>query len=115
MIIEGDAATVVVAAGGEIVALDCDSPNATVSRESDERSSVGIGMTNRAPHCGQTPRFPARNVFTLSLCPFGHENRIPISRPSTAIRDMPDASAKIVPAARRAIGARDAFSSCHYT
>lgn len=39
----------------------------------------GIGTTTRAPQSGQIARFPAKNDFTLSLCPFGHKKRIPIA------------------------------------
>jgi|GEM_PF-5348349 len=36
------------------------------------------GMRNVCPQSGQTPRLPARNDLTLSLCPFGQRNRMPI-------------------------------------
>jgi hypothetical protein len=37
------------------------------------------GTMTRAPHLGQMARLPAKNVLTLSLCPLGHENLMPIS------------------------------------
>jgi hypothetical protein len=43
-------------------------------------TSPAAGMTNRAPQAGQMPRLPAKLSLTLSLCPFGQEKRIPISR-----------------------------------
>jgi hypothetical protein len=43
-------------------------------------ASPAAGMTKLAPQAGQMPRLPAKCSLTLSLCPFGQEKRIPISR-----------------------------------
>jgi hypothetical protein len=42
---------------------------------------LAAGIKNLAPQLGQMPRLPARCSFTLSLCPLGHANRIPMGRP----------------------------------
>src|SRR5436305_86958 len=81
MVDAGAAIAVVWATIGGITSTVCDWPSVTVFLASEACSSAGTGITNVAPHCGHTPRLPARNVLTLSLCPFGHENRIPISCP----------------------------------
>jgi len=36
------------------------------------------GIRILVPHLGQTPFLPARNALTLSLCPLGQRNLIPI-------------------------------------
>ena len=41
-------------------------------------NSSGSGTTSFAPQFGQIARLPASAAFTLSLCPFGQLNRIPI-------------------------------------
>jgi hypothetical protein len=30
---------------------------------------LSSGMSRPLPHCGQTPRFPAKKALTFSLCP----------------------------------------------
>src|SRR3954452_22224488 len=41
--------------------------------------SLAVGMRTLVPHLGQTPFLPARNALTLSLCPLGQWNLIPIA------------------------------------
>src|SRR5687768_3039146 len=38
-----------------------------------------MGIRSETPHLGQTPRLPAWNDFTFSLCPWGQRNLIPIA------------------------------------
>src|SRR5207244_2387232 len=45
---------------------------------SAELSAATAGLSNLALQCGQTPRLPAKNDLTFSLCPLGQTTRIPM-------------------------------------
>src|SRR5690348_14287310 len=42
------------------ISIDCERPTPTGCGNSAAASSAGLGIMNFAPHCGQTPRFPAK-------------------------------------------------------
>jgi hypothetical protein len=50
-------------------------PKASASR------SALVGICTAIPQCGQIPRLPARKALTLSLCPLGQWNLMPIRPP----------------------------------
>src|SRR3954471_22816111 len=49
------------------------------SKSLSSPGSLAVGMRTLVPHLGQTPFLPARNALTLSLCPLGQWNLIPIA------------------------------------
>src|SRR5262245_145009 len=55
------------AVGDVGISIDCERPTPAGCATSAACRSVGSGIENFAPHCGQTPRFPARCSLTLSL------------------------------------------------
>jgi len=84
-----ESSTGIMTDGDAIADVDCVPTGAATSTECDCRAesnspvwksgdSPDEGMTNLDPHFGQTPRFPAKCVFTFSLWPLGQEKRIPM-------------------------------------
>jgi hypothetical protein len=77
--IDGDAESVAARLDSLPAAVAGIAPTAT-----DDSDTSGIWTL--APHSGHSARLPASDVLTLSLCPLGHEKRIPISSPDIQIR-----------------------------